>query len=370
LTRQSAVHSSGYDRLVMEILRLAAKGATKETIMDNFSLSRPQLRRLTADLANKDLLRYHQSLRLFMTTARGHIYLKKKSDEIPSILLKPIDIAREIIMLDSGKTLLDARNSMLRYNISRIVVSLNGKAIGIISEKNIAKFLYNTPPTKRLSEIALKELIHKKLITVNENSTIDYCSKLMLKNNISSLILIDNEGKDKGIITKTDIVELYAYHHQSTHLPVCKCMSEKVQSVAPDETIHMIAMLMAAYKISRIVVQKHRKPIGIVTTRDFLPLSLIHGTSSLGRYWTTRSEMIRTRAHQKFIPTGMLGTVLAQDIMSPAPISVNMNSDIANAAKIMIRNRISGLPVINGKGDLVGIITKTDLLKNKILVKV
>ncbi len=47
-----------------------------------------------------------------------------------------------------------------------------------------------------------------------------------------------------------------------------------------------------------------------------------------------------------------------------------MNSDIAMAAKIMIRNRISGLPVINGKGDLVGIITKTDILKNKILVKV
>lgn len=132
----------------------------------------------------------------------------------------------------------------------------------------------------------------------------------------------------------------------------------------------MIAMLMAAYKISRIVVQKHRRPIGIVTTRDFLPLSLIYGTGSLGRYWTTRSEMITTRARQKFIPTGMLGTVLAQDIMSPAPISVYMDSDIANAAKIMIRNRISGLPVINKKGDLVGIITKTDLLKNKILLKV
>jgi acetoin utilization protein AcuB len=80
--------------------------------------------------------------------------------------------------------------------------------------------------------------------------------------------------------------------------------------------------------------------------------------------------MITARARQKFIPTGMLGTVLAQDIMSPAPISVYMDSDIANAAKIMIRNRISGLPVINKKGDLVGIITKTDLLKNKILVKV
>jgi CBS domain-containing protein len=33
----------------------------------------------------------------------------------------------------------------------------------------------------------------------------------------------------------------------------------------------------------------------------------------------------------------------------------------------MIRNRISGLPVISKKGYLIGIITKTDILKNQIV---
>jgi CBS domain-containing protein len=289
--------------------------------------------------------------------------MKNKSNKMPPISLKAIDICRPIIALNSAKTLLDARNSMLRYKISRIVVSFNDKAVGIVTEKDIANFLYDTPPTKRLSEIALKEMVQKKLLTVNENSTIGYCCKLMLQNNISSLIVNDDQGKDKGIITKTDIVELYAYH-QPRHITVYECMADKVHSVAPDESIHMIAMLMNIHKISRVVVQRNVKPIGIVTSRDFLPLSLIHGTGSLGS-WTTRNHTTLARKKQRFIPSGMIGIVLAQDIMTSPPITIHKNVNIAEAAKIMIRNRISGLPVINGKGHLVGIITKTDILKSR-----
>ena len=364
MNKQSLDKFRVYNTLINDILKIATKGVTKKQIMEDFSLSRPQLRRLTAELLSKDLLRYHQSLGLLMTSAKGNLYLKKNAVEIPSVLLKPIDIARETITLDYGRTLLDARNFMLSYNISRIAISHNGKTVGIITEKDIARYLYDNPPTKRLSEVALKEFVRKKLITVNENSSIGICSMLMLKHCISSLIVVDKEGKDKGIITKTDLIEYYAYH-QSTHVLVHECMSKKVQSVAPDETIHMIAMLMTTYKISRVVVEKNKKPIGIVTARDFLPISLIHGTGSLGRYWTTRPDMILAKRHQRFIPSGLIGVVLAQDIMTSSPVMTSMNTHIAEAARVMIRNRISGLPVINKKGYLVGIFTKTDILKKQ-----
>jgi len=364
LNKQSLDKFRVYNTLINDILKIATKGVTKKQIMEDFSLSRPQLRRLTAELLSKDLLRYHQSLGLLMTSAKGNLYLKKNAVEIPSVLLKPIDIARETITLDYGRTLLDARNFMLSYNISRIAISHNGKTVGIITEKDIARYLYDNPPTKRLSEVALKEFVRKKLITVNENSSIGICSMLMLKHGISSLIVVDKEGKDKGIITKTDVIEYYAYH-QTVRILVHECMSKKVQSVAPDETIHMIAMLMTTYKISRVVVEKNKKPIGIVTARDFLPISLIHGTGSLGRYWTTRPDMILAKRHQRFIPSGLIGVVLAQDIMTSSPVMTSMNTHIAEAARVMIRNRISGLPVINKKGYLVGIFTKTDILKKQ-----
>jgi hypothetical protein len=54
---------------------------------------------------------------------------KYKSNKISPTSLKAIDICRPIIWLNSSRTLLDARNSMLRYKISSIVVKFNGKAV-------------------------------------------------------------------------------------------------------------------------------------------------------------------------------------------------------------------------------------------------
>ena len=52
--------------------------------------------------------------------------------------------------------------------------------------------------------------------------------------------------------------------------------------------------------------------------------------------------------------------------MTPSPLTVDMNANIGDVARVMLRNGISGLPVVNGKGDLVGIVTKTDITRVKI----
>jgi predicted HTH transcriptional regulator len=76
------------DELVEKVLEFAKEGVTKKDIMERFSLSRPRVRRLTAELVNKDLLREHVSINLFLTTARGNIYLTKmRSKRKPSKLL-------------------------------------------------------------------------------------------------------------------------------------------------------------------------------------------------------------------------------------------------------------------------------------------
>ena len=213
------------DRLVQAVLKLAKEGVTKKTIMDRLGMSRPRVRRFTAELVNKDLLSYHTTLKSFMTTARGNIYLSKvNSKRSSSNLFKAIDASKEIIMLDSNKTVWDARNQMLKYNISRIIVSSDDRAVGVVTEKDIARFLYNSPPTRALNEIALKELTNKKLFTVGEQSDINYCANLMLQHHISSLLVVDDQMKAKGIITKTDIIEFFAHHQATVVLYTSLCL--------------------------------------------------------------------------------------------------------------------------------------------------
>ena len=53
----------------------------------------------------------------------------------------------------------------------------------------------------------------------------------------------------------------------------------------------------------------------------------------------------------------------AGDVMTRHIVSVNPESSISEAAQLMILNRISGLPVLDERGKLVGIVTEGDLLR-------
>ena len=204
---------AGQSKIYSKILELAIKPINKKKILKELSLSHQRVRRYTAELVDKGLLHYDEKNGNFIRTERGNTYLMKlTSNKSDNMMLSSYDISREIISLESDNTLLDARNFMIRYNISRIVILQNQKLVGIITEKDISKFLYSTFTEKRLSEILIKEIMTKKLLTLDMNSSIDESIKIMLDNNISSVIVTDNEGHHKGIITKTDIVEYCAYH--------------------------------------------------------------------------------------------------------------------------------------------------------------
>jgi CBS domain-containing protein len=53
----------------------------------------------------------------------------------------------------------------------------------------------------------------------------------------------------------------------------------------------------------------------------------------------------------------------AVDVMTRNVVSVNLDSSVFEAAQRMILNRISGLPVLNASGELVGVVTEGDLLR-------
>jgi CBS domain-containing protein len=53
----------------------------------------------------------------------------------------------------------------------------------------------------------------------------------------------------------------------------------------------------------------------------------------------------------------------AKDVMTAKVIGVQPDASILHAIRLMLQNKVSGLPVIDGKGQLVGIISEGDLLR-------
>lgn len=271
-------------------------------------------------------------------------------------------ITQKAITLEPGMTLLDARNMMIKYNISRIVVAKDRKPVGILTEKDIARFLYSEVPSRRLDEITVAEIMSRNLVTVDEGSDLRKCAKLMLEKGISSLIVLDGRKNLKGIFTKTDLVYAYVEDFAGEHL-VGEFMTRRVLTVAPDETIHMAILLMNSHKVSRIVVAKGSHPVGMITGRDLFPVGAVFGTGTFGSYWTLREDLVKQRKKQAFIPSGIKAVFIASDVMTSNPIVVSEDADLADAGYIMLRNRISGLPVVDSNKKLKGIVTKTDIVK-------
>src|ERR1700741_995330 len=52
-----------------------------------------------------------------------------------------------------------------------------------------------------------------------------------------------------------------------------------------------------------------------------------------------------------------------KDVMTPNVICIGANEPVLKAARLMLQNRISGLPVIDKDDELVGIVTEGDFLR-------
>ena len=270
-------------------------------------------------------------------------------------------IIKRTITINPNASILDAREVLLRHNLKRLVVIDSKKhPIGIITEKDIAKTIYALGD-KLIKSIKVSGFMSKKLITVKKTDSIYDCAKLMKKNHIGSIIVIDNNGFLEGLITKTDLATIFLTHAISP-LKVSKIMTRNVITAMPGDSLLYVESLLIHNKISRIIIQRNRIPVGIITYRDFVPAKLPYWISQFADPKEVENYKMKSN-HNEFQVNQMnhLLHFKAVDIMSANPITIEANEDVGVAVLLMIRNRISGLPVVK-KLKLVGIITKADIV--------
>ena len=52
------------------------------------------------------------------------------------------------------------------------------------------------------------------------------------------------------------------------------------------------------------------------------------------------------------------------DIMTPHPTTVDPNDTMRTVARIFEENEISGVPVVGGRGEVIGVVSRTDLIRH------
>jgi predicted transcriptional regulator len=102
--------------------------------------------------------------------------------------------------------------------------------------------------------------------------------------------------------------------------------------------------------ISRLIVTDNKgKPEGIITTNNFLTHSdyFSKGTTR------TRDYLLPLKSQN----------LQVKDVLTEDLLTVEEGEDLAKAATLMIKNKISGIPVVDGKKNLVGVIDKSDIVR-------
>jgi len=122
-------------------------------------------------------------------------------------------------------------------------------------------------------------------------------------------------------------------------------MSRPVISVSPDMPINDVLAMFKKEHIRRAPVINKSKLVGIVTETDLLNASP-SDVSTLS-VW----EM-----------NYLISKVTVKRVMSKKVITVDADTPIEEAARIMADNKIGGMPVLNN-GRVAGMITETDLFK-------
>jgi acetoin utilization protein AcuB len=123
-------------------------------------------------------------------------------------------MSQPVISIPPDMPIVDALNLMKREGIRRTPVVKDGKLVGIVSDKD----LLNASPSPAtslsvwelnylLSKITVKDVMTRKVLTVNEDTPIEEAARIMADNKIGGLPVMSAE-KNVGIITETDLFKI------------------------------------------------------------------------------------------------------------------------------------------------------------------
>jgi CBS domain-containing protein len=269
-----------------------------------------------------------------------------------------------------------------------------------------------------------EKIMTQKVITCSPTDTFLQIQQLMVKNNISRVVIVDGNNKPVGIITQKDMINFLVADKSNRGIEDIKAeeaMTKKLITATRKTTIAKIAKTMATRDISSvIIIEDTGKLEGIVTKTDitawysttkgafkvqdfmtaktvtvkpsqsvFLVASLMaeHDISRIvvvadkenkpagiitEADMTMMSRLLKPakvlKEQTPLIVKGAIGLpknvhlLTAGDIMTAEPLTVSKDANLTDAAQLMAKHKFSGLPVTE-KGKLAGIITKSDIIR-------
>ena len=116
-------------------------------------------------------------------------------------------------------------------------------------------------------------LVKRSAVYSTQDVSILECARKMAAENVSTLMIVDNNGELIGLITDRDLRKRALAMNMDTSQPVQSVMTKKLIKIEADTMAFEAGLLMMRHNIHHLPVVKDNKPIGLFSTTDLLKLS-------------------------------------------------------------------------------------------------
>ncbi|MFB0959302.1 IMP dehydrogenase [Clostridiaceae bacterium HFYG-1003] len=127
--------------------------------------------------------------------------IERQAEEVDKVKRQENGVITNPFSLSPDNTLQEANQLMAKYRISGVPVTVDGKLVGIITNRDLVFETDFEQPIRNL-------MTSEKLITGKVGTTLEEAKQILKKNKIEKLPLVDDENNLMGLITIKDIEKI------------------------------------------------------------------------------------------------------------------------------------------------------------------
>jgi IMP dehydrogenase len=130
--------------------------------------------------------------------------VEDQAGEVDKVKRSEHGVITDPFSLSPNHYVYEADELMARYHISGVPITEHGKLVGIITNRDLR---FETDFNKKIYEVMTRE----NLVTAPEGTTLDEAKRILTKNKVEKLPIVDAKGNLKGLITVKDITKTIKY---------------------------------------------------------------------------------------------------------------------------------------------------------------
>jgi PAS domain S-box-containing protein len=221
---------------------------------------------------------------------------------------------------------------------SAVLVLVNDRLVGIFTERDLVKL---TASQCSLQDVKVGEVMTTELQTLvlSDRHTVMSALTIFQQYQIRHLPILNDRQQLIGIVTPEHIRQILQPVNLLKFRSVAEGMMSEVVCAAPNVTILQIAQMMTERNVSSIVIvdsQQPLQPVGIITEQDLV------------QFQTLELDLEQLS----------VGAVMSSPLFCLQP-----SDSLWSAQQIMESKQIRRLVITNDLGELVGILTQSNLLQ-------